>query len=106
MILFYHIWLKTVWIASPKKKKNMKRLRGGRREETREINQKHWRANHHYLYLENHVFSTWRKVTAKGTFVDDSNCVTHVAGRFGAPDEDVKSDQYQIFHIFRAVFNI
>ena len=55
------------------KKKNMKRLRGGRREETREINQKHWRANHHYLCLENHVFSTWRKVTAKGTFANDSN---------------------------------
>ena len=50
MLLFYHIWLKTVWIASPKG------LRGERREETREINQKHWRANHHYLYLENHVF--------------------------------------------------
>ena len=90
--------------VSKKKKKNMKRLRGRRREETREINQKHWRANHHYLYLENHVFSTWRR--SLGTFVNDSNCVTHVAARFGAPDEDVNSDQYQIFHIFRAVFNI
>ena len=53
MILFFHIWVKTLWIASPK---DMKRLRGERREETGEINQKHWRANHHYLYLENHVF--------------------------------------------------
>ena len=36
--------------------KDMKRLRGERREETGEINQKHWRENHHCLYLENHVF--------------------------------------------------
>jgi len=62
----------------------MKR-RGGKREGagqkklpalakiTREINQKHWRANHHYIYLENHVFSTWRKVHAEGTFENDSN---------------------------------
>ena len=31
-------------------------MRGERREETREINQTHWRANHHYLYLENQIF--------------------------------------------------
>ena len=74
MILFYHIWLKTVWIAS---ERNMKR-RGGKREGagqmkspaltkiTREMNKKHWRANHHYIYLENHIFSTWRKVRAEG----------------------------------------
>ena len=55
----------------------MKR-RGGKREGagrkkspalakiTRAINQKHWRANHHYIYLENRVFSTWRKVRAEG----------------------------------------
>ena len=55
MMLFYHIWVKTLWIASTK---NMKRLRGERREQTSEINQNHWRAkyNHHCLYLENHVF--------------------------------------------------
>ena len=29
-----------------------------------------------------------------------------MAARFGAPDEDVNSDQYQLFHILRAVFNI
>ena len=40
---------------------------------TREINQKHWIANHHYIYLENRVFSTWRKVRAEGMFVNDSN---------------------------------
>ena len=40
---------------------------------TREINQKHWRANQHYIYLENRVFSTWRKVRAEGMFVNDSN---------------------------------
>ena len=40
---------------------------------TREINQKHWRANHHYIYLENRVFSTWRKVRAEEMFVNDSN---------------------------------
>ena len=59
-------------------KKNMKRLRGGRREETREINQKHWGANHHYLYLESHVFSVWRKVPAKGTFVNHSNFASSI----------------------------
>ena len=66
--------------------KNMKRKVGrregaGRKKSpvlakiTREINQKYWRANHHYLYLENRVFSTWRnwKVRANGTFVNDSN---------------------------------
>ena len=61
----------------------MKR-RGGKREGarqkkspaltkiTREMKQKHWRANHHYMYLENRIFSTWRKVCAEGTFVNDS----------------------------------
>ena len=39
----------------------------------REINQKHWRANHHYMYLENRIFSTWQKVRAEGIFVKDSN---------------------------------
>ena len=39
---------------------------------TREINQKHWRANHHSRYLENRVFSSWRKIRAEGTFGNDS----------------------------------
>ena len=55
----------------------MKR-RGGKREGagrkkspaltkiTRKINQKHWRTNHHYIYLENRIFSTWRKFRAEG----------------------------------------
>jgi len=40
---------------------------------TREINQKHRRASHHCIHLENRVFSTWRKVCAEGAFVNDSN---------------------------------
>ena len=40
---------------------------------TREINKKHWKANHQYIYLENRVCSTWQKVRAEGTFVNDSN---------------------------------
>ena len=57
--------------------------RGGKRERARwkkspalakimrEINQKHWKANYQYIYLENRVFSNWRKVRAEGTFVND-----------------------------------
>ena len=40
---------------------------------TREINQKHWRANHHDIDFESRIFSTWRKVRADGIFVNDSN---------------------------------
>ena len=47
---------------------------------TREINQKHWRANHHYIYLENHIFSTWRKVHAEGMFINDSNFALWLLG--------------------------
>ena len=69
----------------------MKR-RGGKREGagrkkspaltkiTREINQKHWRANHHYIYLENRIFSTLRKVRAEGIFVNDSNFASWLLG--------------------------
>ena len=69
----------------------MKR-RGGKREGagrkkspalnkiTREINQKHWRTNHHYKYLENYIFSTWRKVRAVGIFVGDSNYASWLLG--------------------------
>ena len=69
----------------------MKR-RGGKREGaglkkstaltkiTREINQKHWRANHHYIYLENRIFSTWRKVRAEEIFVNDSNFASWLLG--------------------------
>ena len=81
----------------------MKR-RGGKREGagrkkspalakiTREINQKHWRANHHYIYLENRVFSTWRKVRAEGTV--------------WSSDEDVNSQSTSFFILFRPVFDI
>ncbi|XP_020610311.1 uncharacterized protein LOC110048890 [Orbicella faveolata] len=47
---------------------------------TRVINQKHWRANHHCIYLENRVFSTWRKVRAEGTFANDSNFASWLLG--------------------------
>ena len=69
----------------------MKR-RGGKREGagrkkspalakiTREINQKHWRANQNYIYLEDRVFSTWRKVRAEGTFVNDSHFASWLLG--------------------------
>ena len=40
---------------------------------TREISQKNWRANHQYAYIENCVFSTWRKVRAEEILVNDSN---------------------------------
>ena len=93
--------------------------RGGRREGawrkkspalakiTGEINQKNWRANHQYIYLENCVFSTWRKVRPEGTLVNDSNFASwQMAARFVAPNEDVNSDQCQLFNVFRAVLNI
>jgi len=80
IIIFYYL----VKNCGSRLQKNMKR-RGGKREGagrkkspalakiTREINQKQWRANHHYIYLENRVFSTRRKIRAKGTFANDSN---------------------------------
>ena len=65
---------------------------------TREIHQKHWKANHQYIYLENRVFSTWREVRAEETFVNDSNFASwQMAVRFVAPNEDVNSDQCQFF---------
>ena len=39
----------------------------------REINQKHQRAKHHFIVLENRIFSTWLKVRVEGMFVNDSN---------------------------------
>ena len=63
-----------------------------------EINKKHWKANQQYIYLENRVFSIWRKVRAEGTFVNDSNFATwQMAVRFVIPNEDVNSDQCQHF---------
>jgi len=47
---------------------------------TREINQKQWRANHHYIYLENRVFLTRRKVSAKGTFANDLHFASQLLG--------------------------
>ena len=83
----------------------MKRLRGERREETREINQKHWRANHHIFGKSR--FLDLAKGPCEGNLRKRFKlCVTHMAARFIAPDEDVNSDQCQLFNIFRAVFNI
>ena len=76
MILFYHIWLKTVWIAPPKEHEK-ERWETWRHQATklpaltkitRDIDQKHWRANHHYIYLENRIFSTGWKVRAEPNF--------------------------------------
>ena len=62
----------------------MKR-RGGKREGagrnkspvltkiTREINQKHCRTNHHYIYLKNRIFQKVPKVRVEGMFVNGSN---------------------------------
>ena len=83
MLLFYHIWLKTVWIASPKEHEKKRRERKkwpALAKITREINRKRWTANHHYIYLENRIFSTWRKVHAEGTFVNDLNFVSRLLG--------------------------
>ena len=46
----------------------------------REINPKHWRANHHYICLENRMSSIWCKVRAEGIFVNDSNFTSWVLG--------------------------
>ena len=32
-----------------------------------ETNRKHWRVQHHSVYLNNQVFTTWRKVHSEGT---------------------------------------
>ena len=61
------------------KRRGGKREGGGRKKSpalakiAREINQKHWRANKHYIYLENRIYLTWQKVRAEGIFVNDSN---------------------------------
>ena len=75
---------------------------------TREINQKHWKANHQYIYIWKIVFSRpgEKSVQKAGTFVNDWNFAScQMAVRFVAPNEDVNSDQCQFF-IFRVVINI
>ena len=47
---------------------------------TQEINQKNWRGNHQYIYLENRFFSTWEKVPAEGTFANNSNFALWLLG--------------------------
>ena len=64
---------------------------------TREIHQKHWRANHHdYIYLENRIFSTWRKVLAEGIFVNHSNFTSWLLGKWSS-DEDKKKNVWPWF---------
>ena len=84
--------------------------RGGKREGAgrkkspalAKINQKHWKANHQYIFLENRVFSTcWRKIRVEGTFVNASNFASwQMAVLFVAPNEDVNSDRCQFFLIY------
>ena len=63
---------------------------------TREINKKTLESKPSIYILENRVFSTWRKVRAEGTFVNDSNFASwQRAVRFVASNEDVNSDQCQ-----------
>ena len=64
----------------------------------REINQKHCKANRQYIYLEYRVFWTWQKVRVEATFVNALNFASwQMAVRFVAPNEDVNSDQCQLF---------
>ena len=77
----------------------MKR-RGGRREGagqkkspaltkiTREINQKHWRTNDHYIYLENRIFfQPGERFVRRESFVNDSNFASRLLG-LEQSDED------------------
>ena len=57
------------------------------------------------VYLENRVFSTWRKVRAEGTFVNDSNFASWLLGLELRRRREHNSE-YQLFHIFRPVFVI
>ena len=64
------------------------KTRGGKREgvgqkkspalakTTREINQKHWTANHHCMYLESLLFLDLAEKVRAETFVNDSNFVS------------------------------
>ena len=78
MLLLYHIWLKTVWITSPKEheKRGGKRESAGREESPaltkimKEINQKHWTANHHHICLQNRISRPGKRSVQ---FVNDSN---------------------------------
>ena len=72
---------------------------------TREINQKHRKANHQYIYLENRVFLTWWKVRAEEIFVNDSNFASwQMAVPFVARNKDVNSDQKEMFWISLDLF--
>jgi len=91
IILFFQIGYKTLRIASPKEheKKEWKREGAGRKKSpalakiTKEINQKQWRANHHYIYLENSVFFDLAKGPCGGNLRKRFKlCV--IAARFGA----------------------
>ena len=68
------------------KRRGEKREGAGRKKSpalpkiTRETNQNYWRANHHYVYLENRIFSIWRKVRAEGILVSDSNFASWLLG--------------------------
>ena len=76
----------------------MKR-RGGKREGvgqmkspaltkiTREINQKHWRANHHYIYLEIAFSQPGERLVRRESFVNDSNFASRLLG-LEQSDED------------------
>ena len=68
---------------------------------TPKINQKQWKASHQYIYLENRVFSTWRKVRVEGTFSS-----WQMAVRFVVLNEDVNRDQCQLFFIYLGQFSI
>ena len=70
---------------------------------TREINQKQWRANHHYIYLEDSVFFRPGKRSVRREPSQTIRTLRHSCSVWSS-GEDVNSE-YQLFHIFRPAFD-
>ena len=102
ILLFFHIWLKTLWIASPKEheKKRWETWRS-RAEEIACFGKNNKRNKSEamesisslYIYEEKRVFSTWRNVSAEGTI-----STLHHDCSVWSSDEGVNSE-YQLFHV-------
>ena len=86
----------------------MKRLRGERREEREKLIKSIGEQIKSSLFIFGKSrFFDLAKGPCEGNLRKRFKlCLTHMAARFVAPDEDVNSDQCQLFNIFRAVFNI
>ena len=73
---------------------------------TREINQKHWRANHHSIYLENRFFSSWRKISA-GEPLATIRTSLHGCSVWSSDEGKKMSEyKYQLVLYFRRVYDI